>query len=45
MNELHAAVQGQMEGLRKEDVYQRFEHWFERINKSISVQGHYFEQT
>ena len=45
MNELDTAVQEQMEGLRKEDFYQCFEHWFERMNKCISVQGYYFEQT
>ena len=44
-NELDAAVQEQMEGLRKEDFYQCFEYWFERMNKYISVQGHYFKQT
>ena len=37
-NELDAAVQEQMESLRKEDFYQCFEHWFERMNKYISVQ-------
>ena len=45
MNEVDAAVQKQMEGLRKEDFYQCFEHWFERMNKCISVQGQHFEQT
>ena len=45
MNELHAAVQEQMEGLRKEAIYQCFEHRFERMNKCINVQEHYFEQT
>ena len=45
INELPAAVQEQMKGPQKEDFYQRFEHWFERMSKCISVQGHYFEQT
>ena len=40
INELHAAVQEQMEGLQKEDFYQ----CYERMNKFISAQGHYFEQ-
>ena len=44
INELHAAVQEQMDGLRKEDFYQCYEQWFERMNKCISVQGHYCEQ-
>ena len=44
INELHAAVQEQMGGLRKEDFYQCYERWFERMNKCISAQGHYFEQ-
>ena len=44
INEIDTAVQKQMKGFRKEDFYQRFEHWFERMNKCISVQGHYFEQ-
>ena len=41
MNELHAAVQEQMKGLRKEDFYQ----CFERMNKRTSVQGHDVERT
>ena len=45
INELDAAVQEQMEDLRNEHFLQCFEHWFERMNKYISVQGHYFEQT
>ena len=45
INELHAAVQEQMEGLRKEGFYQCLEHCFERMNKCISVEGHYLEQT
>ena len=44
-NELDAAVEEQMEGLRKEDFYHCVKHWLERMNKCISVQGHYFEQT
>ena len=44
INELHAAVQEQMDGLQKEDFYQCYEQWFERMNKCISVQGQYFEQ-
>jgi histone-lysine N-methyltransferase SETMAR len=44
INEIHAAVQEQMDGLRKEDFYQCYEQWFERMNKCISAQGHYFEQ-
>jgi hypothetical protein len=45
MNEFHAAVQEQMDSLQKEDFYQCYEQWFERMNKCISVQGHYLEQT
>ena len=45
MNEVDTAGQEQMENVRKEDFYQCFEHWFERMNKCISVQGHDFEQT
>ena len=45
MNEVDTAGQAQMENVRKEDFYQCFEHWFERMNKCISVQGHDFEQT
>ena len=45
MNELDVTVQEHMEGLRKEDFYKCFEHWFERMNTCISAQGHYFEQT
>jgi histone-lysine N-methyltransferase SETMAR len=44
INELHAAVHEQMDSLRKEDFYQCYEQWFERMNKCISVQGHYYEQ-
>ena len=44
INELHAPVQEQMERLRKEDFYQCYEQCFERMNKCISSQGHYFEQ-
>ena len=44
INELHAAIQEQMEGLQKEDFYHCYEQWFERMNKCISVQAHYFEQ-
>ncbi len=44
INEIHAAVQEQMDGLRKEDFYQCYEQWFERMNKCISAQEHYFEQ-
>ena len=40
INELHTTVQEQMEGLQKEDFYQ----CYERMNKFISTQGHYFEQ-
>ena len=42
--ELHSAVQEQMEYLQKEDFYQCYEKWSERMNKCISVEGHYFEQ-
>ena len=45
MNEADTAGQEQMESVRKVDFYQCFEHWFERMNKYISVQGHDFEQT
>ena len=44
INERHDAVQEQIDGLEKEDFYQCYEKWFERMNKCISVQGHYFEQ-
>jgi histone-lysine N-methyltransferase SETMAR len=40
--EIHAAVQEQMNGLRKEDFYQCYEQWFERMNKCISAQGQLF---
>ena len=40
INELHTAVKEQMEGVQKEDFYQ----CYERMNKFISTQGHYFEQ-
>jgi hypothetical protein len=36
-NELHAAVQEQMEGLREEDFYQCYEQWFERMNRCIRL--------
>ena len=45
MNELRAAVPQEMKDLRKEDFYQYFEYWFERMNKYISVRGRYFEPT
>ena len=44
INELHATVHEQMEDLQKEDFYQCYEQWFERMNKCISAQGYYFEQ-
>jgi histone-lysine N-methyltransferase SETMAR len=44
INELHDAVQEQIDCLQKEDFNQCYEKWFERMNKCISVQGHYFEQ-
>ena len=37
INELHAAVQEQMDCLRKEDFYQCYEQWFERMNKCINA--------
>ena len=43
-DELSAAVQEQMDGLRKEDFYHCYEPWFERMNECISAHGHYFEQ-
>ena len=36
--------QEQMEDLEKEEFYQCYEQWFERMNKCISAQGHYSEQ-
>ena len=40
INELHAAVQEQMESLQKEG----FGQCFKRMNKCINAQGHCFEQ-
>ena len=44
MNEIDGGVEEQMEGLEKEDFYQLYEHWFERMNKCINAQEHYFQQ-
>ena len=44
INELHPAVHEQIEGLQKEDFYQCYEQWFERMNECLSAQRHYFEQ-
>ncbi|CAF3174562.1 unnamed protein product [Rotaria sp. Silwood2] len=44
INELHDAVRTQTDCLQKDDFYQFYEKWFERMNKCISPQGHYFEQ-
>jgi len=43
-NELHGALEEQMSSLQKEDFYQCYEQWFERMNKCIRVEGHYFEK-
>lgn len=43
-DKLDAAIQEQMDHLRKEDFYQCYEQWFQRMNKRTSVPGHYFEQ-
>ena len=45
MNEVDTLIQEQIEGLRQEGFAQCFEHWFETMNKCISVQGHHFQQT
>ncbi|CAF3108963.1 unnamed protein product, partial [Rotaria sp. Silwood2] len=44
INELDDAVRTQIDCLQKDDFYQCYEKWFERMNKCISAQGHYFEQ-
>jgi len=33
-----------MNSLQKEDFYECYEQWFERMNKCIRVQGQYFEK-
>jgi len=44
IDQLVDGVQEQIDHLEKEDFNQCYEKWFERMNKCIGVQGHYFEQ-
>lgn len=44
LSELQGALEEQMNSLQKEDFYQCYEQWFERMDKCIRVQGQYFEK-